>query len=59
MVPGSVRTPGRSAGDPVTGRDDEDGLACLTIGLIFFLNVVWIGALIWLIVAAVGWLGRH
>lgn len=43
----------------MTGRNDEDGLACLTIGLIFLLNAVWIGALIWLIVAAVGWLGRH
>lgn len=39
--------------------NDEDSIACLTVALIFLLTAAWVGALIWLIVAVIGWLGRH
>lgn len=43
----------------MTRHDEDTGVACLTIALILVVNVVWIGALVWLIVACVQWLGRH
>lgn len=42
-------------------RDSDPGDGCFLGGffVIVVLNALWIGALVWLIVAVIDWLGRH